>query len=77
MSPRTLSANGKDGFKHVAKMKRRAAEQADRDGAPMAVVSYQGNVFIRPLPRALRLLEKHRREGAKIVARFMPGGEAS
>jgi hypothetical protein len=70
MSPRTLTAAGKHGFRHLEKMRARGQEQADRDGAPMAVVVYDGLVFIRPLARALRLVDKH--GDAEIIAELRP-----
>ena len=70
MSPRTLTATGKHGFRHLEKMRDRAAEQAERDGAAMAVVVYEGVVFVRPLARAQRLCDKHGE--ARIVAELAP-----
>lgn len=75
MTPRTLTATGKHGFRHVEKMKQRAQAQADRDGAAMAVVVYDGLVFIRPLARAQHLCEKH--PDAEIVAECGPEGDAA
>ncbi len=74
MTPRTLNATGKHGFRHIEKMKQRAQDQADRDGAAMAVVEYEGLVFVRPLTRALRLCDKHR--DARIVETLRPEGVA-
>ena len=70
MTPRTLTTTGKDGFRHIEKMKRRAQEQADRDDAPMAVVQYDDLVFVRPLGRAQHLCEKH--PSAKILHECVP-----
>lgn len=71
MTPRTLTATGKDAFRHVEKMKRRAQAQADRDQAEFAVIRHDGLVFVRPLVRARRLAEKHRE--AEILAVCRPG----
>jgi len=67
MTPRTLPAS----YKATEKQQRRAQEQADRDGAPMAVVRYDGLVFVRPLVRAMGLCAKH--PTASIVAECFPG----
>ena len=67
MIPRTLPAS----FRATEKQHRRAQEQADRDGAPMAVVSYQELVFVRPLVRAMGLCTKH--PTATIEAECFPG----
>jgi len=67
MSPRTLPRS----FKATQKQRRRAQEQADRDGAPMAVVAYDDLVFVRPLVRALALRAKH--PTAQIVHECFPG----
>ena len=70
MSPRTLTAN----FRGIEKMKHKAQEQANRDASPFAVVQHivggKVVVFIRPLGRALHMVEKHRQ--AEIVAELFP-----
>lgn len=70
MTPRTLPAS----YKSSEKQRHRAQEQADRDDTPMAVVSYEGRVFVRPLVRAMGLCAKH--PAAVIEAECFPGAES-
>ena len=73
MSPRTLSATGKNRFKSIAKKEREAQAMANRDRAQFAVVEFGSLVFVRPLVRAKHLIEKH--PEANIVSRFSPEEE--